>query len=47
MADLHLPEPTFTAMATRDGTYCIRLDQHSDAPVLHIGSFDSEADARA
>ena len=47
MSDAHLSEPTFTAMATRDGTYCIRMDQHTDAPVLHIGSFDSEGDAQA
>jgi hypothetical protein len=30
MSDAHLSEPTFTAMATRDGTYCIRMDQHTD-----------------
>jgi len=47
MSDKHLSEPTFTALATRDGTYCIRMDQHTDAPVLHIGSFDSEGDAQA
>jgi hypothetical protein len=47
MSDAHLSEPTFTALATRDGTYCIRMDQHTDAPVLHIGSFDSERDAQA
>ena len=47
MADVRLSEPTFTALATRDGTYCIRMDQHTDAPVLYIGSFDSEGDAQA
>ena len=46
MSDAHLSEATFTAIATRDGTYCIRMNQHSDAPVLHIGSFDSEGDAQ-
>ena len=46
MSEPHLSEPTFTALATRDGTFCIRMDQHSDAPVLHIGSFDSEGDAQ-
>jgi hypothetical protein len=46
MADAHLAEPTFTATMTRDGTYCVQLDQHADAPVLHIGSFDSEGDAQ-
>ena len=43
MSDVHLSEPTFTALATRDGTYCVRL---ASAPVLHIGSFDSEASAQ-
>lgn len=47
MADAHLAEPTFTATMTRDGTYCVRMDPHADAPVLHIGSFDSEGDAQA
>jgi hypothetical protein len=47
MSDVHLLEPTLTALATRDGTYCIRMDQHTDAPVLYIGSFDSENDAQA
>jgi hypothetical protein len=47
MADAHLVEPTFTATMTRDGTYCVQLDQHADAPVLHIGSFDSEGDAQS
>jgi hypothetical protein len=47
MADAHLAAPTFTATMTKDGTYCVQLDQHADAPVLHIGSFDSERDAQA
>ena len=47
MSDAHLSKPTFTAMATRDGTFCIRMDQHTDAPVLYIGSFDSEDAAQA
>ena len=47
MSDAHLSEPTFTAIATRDGTYCIRVGQHTESPVLHIGSFDSESHAQA
>jgi hypothetical protein len=47
MDDAHLIEPTFTAIATRDGTYCVRMDPNADAPVLHIGSFDSGGDAEA
>jgi len=34
-------------MVTKDGTYRIQLDQHTCAPVLHIGSFDSEGNAQA
>jgi hypothetical protein len=47
MADAHLSEPTFTATMTKDGTFCIRMDDGTDVPVLHIGSFGSERDAQA
>ena len=45
MSDPHLSEQMFTPIATRDGTYCIRMDPQTDAPVLYIGSFDTESDA--
>ena len=47
MAEEHPSKPAFTAIATRDGTYCIRMGEDADAPVLHIGSFDSEREAQA
>jgi hypothetical protein len=47
MAEAHLIEPTFTAVPTKDGTICIRMDEGADEPVLHIGSFGSEREAQA
>jgi hypothetical protein len=47
MDDAHLVEPTFTATMTKDGTFCIRMDEGGDGPVLHIGSFDSERAAQS
>ena len=41
------PEPTFRTKMTKDGTYCVLMDQHLYAPILHIGSFASEDDANA
>ena len=41
------PEPTFTAKMTKDGTYCVEMDQDVYAPILHIGSFASEDEAQA
>jgi hypothetical protein len=47
MDDAHRPELTFTAMMTRDGTYCVQVDEHVHAPILYIGSFISEDEAQA
>jgi hypothetical protein len=41
------PEPTFRTKMTKDGTYCVLMDQHLHAPILHIGSFASKDEAQA